>query len=85
MARPFAAVPRGLPRMSSRWDRKLRGRSHTAARSQSMLYYAVVFLVVAVIAGILGFWALAATAAWIAKILFVVFLVLALVSFLRRA
>ena len=36
-----------------------------------MLYYAVVFLIVAIVAGILGFWGLAATAAWIAKVIFV--------------
>jgi uncharacterized membrane protein YtjA (UPF0391 family) len=57
----------------------------TYNRSPSMLYYAVVFLIIAVVAGVLGFWGLAATAAMIAKIIFVVFLILALISFLRRA
>ena len=47
-----------------------------------MLYYALVFLVVAIIAGILGFGGIAGTAAWIAKILFIVFLILFLVSFI---
>ena len=47
-----------------------------------MLYYALVFLLVALIAGAFGFWALAGTAAWVAKVLFIVFLVLFLVSLL---
>jgi uncharacterized membrane protein YtjA (UPF0391 family) len=49
-------------------------------RSVTMLYYAVVFLVIALIAGVLGFGGIAAGAAGIAKILFVVFLVMALVG-----
>ncbi len=45
-----------------------------------MLYYALVFLVVALIAGVLGFGVVAGTAAWIAKVLFVVFLILFVIS-----
>lgn len=45
-----------------------------------MLYYTLVFLVVAIVAGLLGFGAIAFAAAGIAKILFFVFLVLFLVS-----
>jgi uncharacterized membrane protein YtjA (UPF0391 family) len=48
-----------------------------------MLYYAVVFLVIALIAGVFGFTGLAGTAANIAWLLFVVGLVLALVFFIR--
>ena len=48
-----------------------------------MLYYAVVFLVIALIAGVFGFTGLAGTAANIAWILFVVGFVLALVFFIR--
>lgn len=48
-----------------------------------MLYYSVVFLLVAVLAGILGFGVVAGTAATIAKILFAIFLVLFVVSLLR--
>ena len=48
-----------------------------------MLYYAVVFLVIALIAGVFGFTGLAGTAANIAWFLFVVGLVLALVFFIR--
>ncbi len=49
--------------------------------SDSMLYYAVIFLVIALAAGILGFTGVAGTAVGIAKILSIVFLVLFLVSF----
>lgn len=48
-----------------------------------MMYYALVFLVVALIAGVLGFSGIAGTAANIAWILFVVGLVLAVVFFIR--
>jgi uncharacterized membrane protein YtjA (UPF0391 family) len=49
-----------------------------------MLYYAVVFLIIALIAAILGFGGIAGTAAWIAKICFIVFLIFAIISFLKR-
>jgi uncharacterized membrane protein YtjA (UPF0391 family) len=45
-----------------------------------MLYWALIFLIVALVAGALGFGVVAGTAAWIAKVLFVVFLVLFIVS-----
>lgn len=48
-----------------------------------MLYYAVVFLLIAILAGVLGFGVVAGTAAMIAKLLFVVFLVLFVFSLLR--
>ena len=48
----------------------------------TMLHYAVVFLVIALIAAVLGFGGFAAGAASIAKILFVVFLIGAVVTFL---
>jgi uncharacterized membrane protein YtjA (UPF0391 family) len=48
-----------------------------------MIYYALVFLVVALIAGVLGFSGIAGTAANIAWILSVVGLVLAVVFFIR--
>ncbi len=52
-----------------------------------MLYYAVVFFVIALIAGVLGFGGIAGAAAGIAKILFFVFLVLFVLSLImgRRA
>lgn len=48
-----------------------------------MLYWALVFLVVALIAGALGFSGIAGTSSSIAWILFVVGLIVALVFFLR--
>jgi uncharacterized membrane protein YtjA (UPF0391 family) len=45
-----------------------------------MLYWAVVFLIVAIIAGLLGFGAISFAAAGIAKILFVLFLILFVLS-----
>ena len=41
-----------------------------------MLYWAVVFFVIAIIAAIFGFAGIAGAAAWIAKLLFVIFIVL---------
>jgi uncharacterized membrane protein YtjA (UPF0391 family) len=49
---------------------------------QIMLYWALMFLVVALIAGALGFFGTAVAAAGIARILFFVFIVLFLISLL---
>jgi uncharacterized membrane protein YtjA (UPF0391 family) len=48
-----------------------------------MLYYSIVFLIIALLAGILGFGVIAGTAASIAKVLFLIFLVLFIASLLR--
>ncbi len=45
-----------------------------------MLYYAIVFAVLALVAGLLGFVALGGTLAWIAKALLLVFVALFVVS-----
>ncbi len=50
-----------------------------------MLYYALVFLIVAIVCAILGFGVLSAAAAGIAKILFFIFLVVFIVSLLFGA
>ncbi|MFN0186746.1 MAG: DUF1328 domain-containing protein [Aquabacterium sp.] len=47
-----------------------------------MLYYAVVFFVIALVAALFGFGGIAASAVGIGKILFVVFAVLAVATFL---
>jgi uncharacterized membrane protein YtjA (UPF0391 family) len=47
---------------------------------QTMLYYAVVFLVIALVAGLLGFGGIAGASAGIAQILFFVFLALLVLS-----
>jgi uncharacterized membrane protein YtjA (UPF0391 family) len=46
----------------------------------AMLYYAVVFLIIAIIAGFFGFFGVAGLAAGIAKILFVIFIILFILS-----
>jgi uncharacterized membrane protein YtjA (UPF0391 family) len=48
-----------------------------------MLYYAIVFFVIALIAGALGLWAVTGIAMEIARILCLVFVVLAIVSLFR--
>jgi uncharacterized membrane protein YtjA (UPF0391 family) len=50
----------------------------------TMLYYALVFLVVALIAGVLGFGGIAGASAGIAKILFGIFIILFLISLAMR-
>jgi uncharacterized membrane protein YtjA (UPF0391 family) len=50
-------------------------------RGLVMLYYAVVFFVVALIAAVFGFSGIAAGAAGVAKILFVLFLIGAVITF----
>lgn len=49
-----------------------------------MLYYALVFLLVAIVAAVLGFGGVAVISAGIAKILFFVFIVLFLVSLITH-
>jgi len=49
-----------------------------------MLYWSLVFLVVALIAAVFGFTGIAATSAGIARILFGIFLVLFLLSFVAQ-
>jgi uncharacterized membrane protein YtjA (UPF0391 family) len=50
-----------------------------------MLYYALVFLVLALVAALFGFGGIAAASAGIAKLLFFIFLVLFAVSILAGA
>ncbi len=45
-----------------------------------MLYYAIVFAVLALLAGVLGFTVLGGTLAWVAKSLLIVFVVLFVLS-----
>jgi uncharacterized membrane protein YtjA (UPF0391 family) len=55
-----------------------------AVKTSGMLYYTLIFLVVALAAGLLGFLALAGIAAMIARVLFVLFLVFFLISLVQR-
>jgi uncharacterized membrane protein YtjA (UPF0391 family) len=56
------------------------GRIAPRGGRNNMLYYALVFLIVALFAAVLGFGGIAFAAAGVAKILFFVFLVLFVVS-----
>ena len=49
-----------------------------------MLYYALVFLVIAILAGVFGFGGVAIASAGIAKLLFFLFLVLFVVSLIMH-
>ena len=73
-------MPPGIFRAAERVIRHRWGRP-TRLRF-IMLYYALIFLLVALIAGAVGFFALAGIAATIAKVLFIVFLVIFLISLL---
>lgn len=49
-----------------------------------MLYYALIFLLIAIVAGALGFIVLAGALAWLAKAFFLLFVVLFIVSLVQR-
>ncbi len=66
----FGRPPRFLDLFPSLFERNL------------MLYWAVIFFIVAIVAGIFGFGGLANDTAYIAKILAIVGIILALISFL---
>ena len=51
-------------------------------RREPMLYWALIFLIVALVAGWMGYGQVAGTATWVAKVLFVLFVILFLVSLL---
>jgi uncharacterized membrane protein YtjA (UPF0391 family) len=76
----------------TRLHNRVRGRTASSVPTKRygvekeayVLYYALVFLIVAIIAGLLGFGAIAFAAAGIAKILFFVFLILFLISLVRH-
>src|SRR6516165_5115230 len=66
------------------WIVTLAPRLQLCSRGNKMLYYALVFFVLAILAAVLGFAGIAVAFAGIAKILFVLFLVLFLVSLLMH-
>jgi uncharacterized membrane protein YtjA (UPF0391 family) len=59
-------------------------RSGRTEKENKMLYYALVFLLIAIVAAVLGFGGVAIVSAGIAKILFFVFIVLFLVSLITH-
>jgi uncharacterized membrane protein YtjA (UPF0391 family) len=88
---PSTGCPRDRVHSSNDWklgkctkldkDAKWKTNWHKEA---PMLYYALVFLLIALLAGALGFGFVAFAAAGIAKILFFIFLVMFLVSLLMH-
>jgi uncharacterized membrane protein YtjA (UPF0391 family) len=85
---PFSYSTNGL-RPRSRWNQRASGPvidwerpriSGGLSMEDVMLYWALVFFVIAIIAAVFGFGGIASTAAGIAQILFFVFLVIFLIS-----
>jgi uncharacterized membrane protein YtjA (UPF0391 family) len=64
-------------------DTALPTRLQRGAMEATMLYWALLFLLVALVAGVLGFGGVASAATGIAQILFFVFLLLFIVSLIR--
>jgi uncharacterized membrane protein YtjA (UPF0391 family) len=67
---------------SRQWSHSDRRSIAVLDTESTMLYYAIVFFVIALVAALLGFGGIAAGAAGIAKILFFLFLIVAVVTFL---
>jgi uncharacterized membrane protein YtjA (UPF0391 family) len=65
-----------LTRTNSRLSPGLRNRAYEG----QMLYWALVFFIIAVVAGVLGFGGISAAAGGIAQILFYIFVVIFLVA-----
>jgi uncharacterized membrane protein YtjA (UPF0391 family) len=66
------------------WYRETDDERPDLKRRTKMLYYALVFLLIAILAAVFGFGGLAIVSAGIAKILFFVFIVLFLVSLITH-
>src|SRR5438552_1139404 len=73
-------IGRGRERSRVRFGSTAHAASRLTKKGVTMLYYALVFFIVAIIAAVLGFGGIAAGAAEIAKVLFFIFLVLFVVS-----
>lgn len=77
-----------MPIDHSRPRPEARGVSHNDAARQTgvsgVLYWALLFLVIAIIAGVFGFGGISAAAAGIAKILFFIFLVVFIVMLIMH-
>jgi uncharacterized membrane protein YtjA (UPF0391 family) len=81
----FVSPPTGTGKQGLARHRRTLPRGNGAAPNQTiggdyMLYWAMVFLVVAIVAAIFGFGGIVSAAAGIAKILFFIFLILFIVS-----
>jgi uncharacterized membrane protein YtjA (UPF0391 family) len=84
---PIDALRAAIKPVSSEWGdaRNLQRQAHWllslyGLEERQMLYWALIFLVVAIIAGVLGFGGIAGAATDIARVLFFVFLVLFIIG-----
>jgi uncharacterized membrane protein YtjA (UPF0391 family) len=76
-------VARGVQHSSLQWNCcRDRSSDRDPDTESTMLYYALVFFIIALVAALFGFGGIAAGAAGIAKILFFLFLIVAVVTFL---
>ena len=73
-----------IPARQGKQENATVGHSQAVPIGGKMLYYALLFLLVAVIAGVLGFGVVAFAAAGIAKILFFLFLVMFIVTLISH-
>jgi len=80
----FASLPRRAPGLCP-INSNTRSNQYSQREDSIMLYWALMFLVIALVAALFGFGGIAVEAAAIGKILFVVFLILFLVSLLTGA
>jgi uncharacterized membrane protein YtjA (UPF0391 family) len=80
MQQRFHAASRLARSVQTAFLPRARRRSHQGGFA--VLYYAVVFFIVALISALFGFGGVAAGAASIAKILFIIFLIVSIVTFL---
>src|SRR5690349_9391468 len=69
-----------LATTAQRWRETEEGRYSAATVEALMLYWAVVFFIIALVAGFLGFGGVASAASGIAQVLFFVFLVVFLIA-----
>jgi uncharacterized membrane protein YtjA (UPF0391 family) len=75
-----AAADRSQLSGTVRKCRRYRSAKRPPCKEQAMLYWSLMFLIVALVAAVFGFGGIASTAAGIAQILFVIALVLFVVS-----
>jgi uncharacterized membrane protein YtjA (UPF0391 family) len=66
------------------WLCCMQGRTESLTKGGTMLYWALMFLVVAIIAAIFGFTGIAVAAAGVAKLLFFIFLVLFVIALITH-
>jgi uncharacterized membrane protein YtjA (UPF0391 family) len=82
LRQPLAAASSALPHERHCFCYSTAGTRSALAVEEKMLYYALIFLIVALIAGALGVSGVAAVASQIAWVLFVIAIILFIVHFI---